>query len=225
MRPVVSIILFILVVTLVENISAQNNLFYNPEQPLLTEDLYIDPSTINDKLNYHNGLDLTEDYGHVFIPPTMYKHDGRSRGLLIARCCDSHYSVCEARCPKCFYKYHRKDNIITFKHVLFGECESCHTRCENFVFYGSAQLLPNGDDDKYNKIYYMDIYTVEEVEIEGHTYLKITNNLTKTTKPKDVRPTPTKKFYYPGTEPPSERKMGKISGYMKGYFKTKTSTD
>lgn len=185
------------------NVSAQYQVLYNPEQPLLKEDVYIDPATINDKLNYHKGIDLSDDYGHVFIPPTMYKHDGRSRGLLIARCCDSHYAVMEARCPRCFYKFHKTDNIIRFEHVLMGECESCGVRSELLTFYGSGQLQAR-DGDKYNEIYKMDPYDVEEVEIDGHPYIRIFNNITRTTPSKPI-PKKTTKFYYPGTEPPEMR--------------------
>lgn len=195
------------------SISAQYQVMYNPEHPLLLEDVYIDPATINDKLNYHNGIDLTEDYGHVFIPPTMYKHDGRSRGLLISRCCDSSYSAMEARCPKCYYKFHKKDNIVEFEHVLFGECKHCGARSENFVFWGSGQLL-QCNDDKYNEIYYMESYNIEEVQRNCRTYLKISNNQASSTPPKGQVKTTGKKFYYPGTEPASMR-PGKVNGYLK----------
>lgn len=199
------IFLIISIAAMVLRVSAQSSsILYNPDMPVLTQDVYINPNTINDQLNYHNGIDLTDDYGHVYIPPTKYKHDGRSRGLLIARCCDGHYSVMEARCPRCFYKFHNPNNRIEFEHVLVGECKHCHATSEVFTFWGSGQLNRK-DKDKINEIYHMDSYCVDEIQLNGKTYLRIYNNPLFVNKPKNQLEEPSVPFYYPGTEPPEYR--------------------
>lgn len=212
MKTTLKSVLAIIAISVTSISASAQSFLYNPDQPVLKEDIYIDPATINNKLNYHNGIDLSEDYGHVFIPPMMYKHDGRSRGIFISRSCTSSYSAIEARCPRCFYKF-QKTVTFEFHHVLEGECPVCGVQSDLFTFWGSSQLNHGGGDDKYNEIYLFDVYKVEEVEIDGQLYIKISNYPERITPPKNLPKKSSVPFYYPGSEPPEYRPR-KIDTYI-----------
>lgn len=73
---------------------------YNPAIPVI-ETFEIDVATINDKVKDYTTDKLYVDDGTVLIPPTFYKHDGRSKGILVVHDYNDNYLAFDVRCPVC----------------------------------------------------------------------------------------------------------------------------
>lgn len=89
-----------------------------------------DINTINKQLGQTDIIPLNENFGHVIVPVSKYKHTGDSGGLLIYhhQCFDEYYAF-DTRCPKCNAKG-RKSTII-METCFLAVCKKCYTQWQN----------------------------------------------------------------------------------------------
>lgn len=131
------------------NISAQTR---NPDKPVI-EEFSIDPMTINqiiDDLGYKLQFAIGKQHklskfqqnhhGFVVIPPTYYKHDGKSMGIIVTYNMIETFNAYDLRCPNCFYRYHKncKMEVVTISGML--ECPSCGAQADDLFSTGTGQL-------------------------------------------------------------------------------------
>ncbi len=143
--------LIIMAVVAYCNISmkAQSN---NPDRPVI-EEFTIDPMTINqsiDKLykplefsigkQHKLSMFAKNHHGFVIIPPTYYKHDGKSLGIIVMYDITENFSAHELRCPNCFYRYHKNCAMKAVTIHGFLECPSCGAQVDALFAHGSGVL-------------------------------------------------------------------------------------
>lgn len=160
---------------------------YNRDIPVI-EEFSIDPMTINqtiDKLykplefcigKQHKLSKFADNHhGFVIIPPTYYKHDGRSLGIIVMYDITENFSAHELRCPNCYYSYHKNYamNAVTIHGML--ECPSCGAQVDALFAHGSG-ILTAYDMGRQGSPKSLDPYCVEVVEDGDKVTLTIYNS-------------------------------------------------
>ena len=178
MKRIKSLITFLVVLMYgVQSLSAQ-------DIPKI-EDFEIDSMTINHTIGnligpikfplgkQHNLSNFTNNkYGFVVIPPSYYKHDGTSCGIVVTYDELGCFSACDTRCPNCYRKKHEKCNMkaVTIHGML--ECPSCGAQVESLFLCSSGQLTAY-DMGRDLSPMSLEMYFIEEEEKEGKTMLHI----------------------------------------------------
>lgn len=194
-------IIFVILAMLCSTGEAKADILYNPEMPLLTKEFIVEVATINDRMNDHEGIPLTEATGHVYIPAKYYSHDGRSHGMFIVCTLQGvgHYAAFDTRCPKCHYRDHKKGDFV-FIDAITAQCNRCGTYADHLTWHGIGQCQQQ-DGDELLELYYLDSYLTDAFKKNGKWYVRIYNNpiTTKKPDPQYELPKPTEPFRYPGT--------------------------
>lgn len=140
---------------------------YNPAIPVI-ETFEIDVATINDKVKDYTTDKLYVDDGTVLIPPTFYKHDGRSKGILVVHDYNDNYLAFDVRCPVCDKK--GKIGKFRMKTCLAAGCDNCSAEAHELIIWGSGQITRTKQPDE------MYIHDIREIERNGRLYLEISRS-------------------------------------------------
>lgn len=98
----------------------------------------IEIHNINNIVGDNSGPKLYQECGYVTIPPTYYKHDGRSLGILVVHTNLDTYMAYEIRCPLCYKR--GVAGKFRMKTLLSAQCDHCIAQAENIITWESGQL-------------------------------------------------------------------------------------
>ncbi len=144
----------------------------NPDRPVIDE-FTIDPKTINqtiDKLykplefsigkQHKLSMFSKNHHGFVIIPPSYYKHDGKSLGIIVMYDITENFTAHELRCPNCFYRYHKNCAMKAITIHGFLECPSCGAQVDALFAHGSG-ILTAYDMGRQGSPMSLELYCVE----------------------------------------------------------------
>ena len=140
--------------------------FYGKNIPCIKR-FAIEIHEINDLLGDTDHAKLYEENGYVIIPPTFYKHDGNSKGILIVHDWANVYNAYELRCPRC--ADYNKEGTFYMATSMFAWCDTCGARAEMMFNVGSGQLT--GYPYGHSEVWYLMPYVMREEEQGDKYYL------------------------------------------------------